>query len=321
MQSSYIPAAEERNDNMRTLHRIVPLKNWPRLAKPSEPITKIAVLDTETEGFDPRSDRILEFSATMIEVDARGRIVSAMEPGTAFNDPQRPIDERIRALTGITDEMVSGQNVSVKKVTTFLKQADAVLAFNAAFDRPHLEMLLPGIESLKWICAMADVPWQALGFDGVKQGYLLMQAGMFNPVAHRARDDVESLVNLLACEARDGRTIMSHALESARQPSWRLEATNAPYRFSEELKRAGYRYSFRKVRHKLVRPRDRDFELAWYRETIDDEPSIVPVDWTQRYRADWTWTPVKRKLGPPGVTSILDLVSQSKPLTVEDLPF
>ncbi len=281
------------SEQTRVLHRITPLSEWPTIAD-GEPTMKIAVIDLETTGLDPQYDQILEFAAAMIEVDGKGRILSVDGPRGSFNDPGRPIEPAISKLTGITGEMVKGQNLSPRKLADYLGQADACLAFNAQFDRRHLEMLVPEVGAMPWICAMADVPWSDLGFDGRSQGYLLMQAGMFNPVTHRATDDVESLVNLLAHTARDGRTILDHAMANARSDTWRFEATDAPYRFKDALRRRGYKFSFRKVWHKLVRPADYQDELAWYRDLTGDEPSIVPVDWRERYRADWTWTPVDR---------------------------
>ena len=280
-------------EQTRLLHRITPLSDWPTIAD-GDPLIKIAVIDLETTGLDPQVDDILEFAVAMIKADADGRILCVDGPHGTFNNPGRPIEPVIAKLTGITDEMVAGQKLSPRKLADYLEEASACLAFNAAFDRRHLEMLVPEVAGKPWICAMADVPWAELGFDGRSQGYLLMQAGMFNPVAHRATDDVESLANLLAHTACDGRTILAHAMENAQGDSWRFEATDAPYRHKDALRRRGYKYSFRKVWHKLVRPADYQDEMAWYLVLTGEKPSIVPVDWRERYRADWTWSPVKR---------------------------
>ena len=222
---------------------------------------KICVIDLETTGLDPQHDHILEFAAAIIEVDRQGSILSVDGPHGAYNDPGIPIDRHITQLTGISNEMVQGKILSASKLAAFIGKAQCCLSFNAAFDRRHLETLVPEVETMPWICAMADVPWRDLGFDGRAQGYLLMQSGLFNPVAHRATDDVESLVNLLSHRAEDGRTIMAHALEGAQSDAWRFEATNAPFRFKDALWRRGYRLSYKKVWHKLVRPADYDDEI------------------------------------------------------------
>lgn len=286
------PGADETT---RTLYRIMPLADWRAPENAGPPHMNIAVLDLETEGLDPLYHQILEFSVAMVAIDAEGQILSVDGPYTGLRDPGRPIENHISKVTGITNDMVAGQTMSAASIATFLGQADACLSFNARFDRQHLGMLVPEVGEMSWICAMADVPWLDLGFDGKAQNYLLAQAGMFNPVAHRAADDVASLTNLLAHECRDGRTVMRHALEGAQAPSWRFEATDLPYRFRQDIFRHGYAWANKhSLRHKLVRADEFETERSWYRGLVGRDPSIVPVDWTQRYRADWTWEPVKR---------------------------
>jgi len=192
--------------------------------------------------------------------------------------------------------MVTGERIGPNAVAEHLARVDACLSFNVQFDRRHLEQLVPEVGSMPWICAAADVPWRTLGFDGRAQGYLLMQSGRFNPTAHRAADDVASLVNLLAHECSDGRTVMSHALEGANAPSWRFEASDLPYRLKNDVYRKGYRRSFHGVYHKLVREAEYAAEVEWYNDLVGRDPTIVPVDWKDRYRSDWTWTPIERKV-------------------------
>lgn len=278
----------------RTLRRITPLSQWPSIA--GERHRKIAVIDLETEGFDPQYHRILEFAGAMIDVDCDAHILSVEGPMGAFNDPGRPIERKISELTNITDEMVAGERLSPTKIASWIGEADACLSFNVAFDRQHLEELVPEVGTMAWICAMADVPWRRLGFDGRAQGYLATQAGLFNDRAHRATNDVETLVNLLSHKVADGRTVLSHAMAGARAKTWRFEATNLPWRFRNDVRRRGYRYSsLNKVAHLLVREDEYEEELAWYRDLIGKAPSIVPVSAFDRYRADWRWKPVKPK--------------------------
>lgn len=294
-----LPSAppEGADENTRTLHRITPLAHWQAPANAGPPHITIAVLDLETEGLDPLYHQILELAVALITIDAEGRILSIDGPYTRLRDPGRPIEKHITKITGITDAMVAGQAMDSERIAAFLGKAQACLSFNARFDRQHLEQLVPQVGEMPWICAMADVSWLDLGFDGRAQNYLLAQAGRFNPVAHRASDDVESLVSLLAHECHDGRTVMGHALGGAQAPSWRFEATDLPYRYRQDIFRRGYSWAHKhSLRHKLVRPGDYDAELTWYCDLVGREPSIVPVDWVERYRSDWTWNPVKRKV-------------------------
>ena len=75
-------------------------------------------------------------------------------------------------------------------------------------------------------------------------------------------------------------------------PAWRFEARNASYRFKDELRQHRYRWAAdtgRKVWHKHVREGEYDAELDWYRTAIGQEPAIVELPATQRYRAERTW--------------------------------
>ncbi|MBX7536657.1 hypothetical protein K3175_13400 [Qipengyuania sp. GH1] len=296
MNTPTTPAARGNDGQTRVLHRITPLQEWRPPTNAGPPFMKIAVIDLETDGLDPQYHEILEIAVAMIVVDQQGHILEVERVKCGLQQPSRPIEPQIEKITGITDTMVVGKRLVPQKIAEHLKTADACLAFHSKFDRQHLEMLVPEVGEMPWICAMADVDWHALGFDGHAQGYLLMQAGMFNPTAHRAADDVASLIHLLAHECRDRRTVMAHALAGARSPTWRLEASDLPYRLRKDVHRRGYRYSDRGVNHKLVREADYDAEVAWYRELVGRNPTIVPVDWVERYRADWTWEPVERKV-------------------------
>jgi len=295
-QTTTSPPTSGADDGTRVLHRITPLDQWkaPEGAGPLH--TKVAVLDLETTGLDPQHDEIIEIAAAIIQIDAQGRLIAAESMRTGLQQPSWPIEPYIAKITGIDDAMVAGKRICPGSVAEYLGRAQACLCFNAEFDRRHLEMLVPEVAKMPWICAMADVDWHGLGFDGRAQGYLTMQAGMFNPTAHRAGDDVASLVNLVAHECRDGRTVMAHALEGAKAPTWRFEASDLPHRLQKDAYRKGYRRSYRGVYHKLVREAEHDAEVAWYRELVGRDPTIVPVDWVERYRADWTWEPVNRKV-------------------------
>jgi DNA polymerase-3 subunit epsilon len=215
-------------------------------------------------------------------------------------DPGHPLSPEIIVLTGLTDEMVAGKAVNREQLAAFIAASEAVVAFNAALDRPFVDALLPDLPPMPWGCAMADVPWRKLGFEPGPQGYLLMQAGKFAPRTHRAMDDVFALAELLDHTFEDGETVMAKVLAAIAAKAWRVEATSAPYRKRDLLRERRYRFGPEwrggGVWHKHVRQDELAAELAWYREAIDKEPSLVELSATERYRADSTWTPVVPKV-------------------------
>ena len=92
-------------------------------------------LDLETTGLSPKNDRILEIGAVKIEEGREtGRIATLI-------DPQMKIPERIRELTGITQEMVAGQPTPAEAVRAFLDFCGELdlMGHNLIFDYSFLK--------------------------------------------------------------------------------------------------------------------------------------------------------------------------------------
>ena len=280
------PPGQNTEERVRSLRRITALDDWPVLDHPVLPIRTIAVIDTETDGLDNRNDNIIEIAVALIEIDANGRIVRVVEKGSARQDPGRMVPPKITQITGLDNKILEGRKIEVEALTAFINRADAVLAHNAGFDRVFCERLLPGILHLPWICSMRDVPWLDRGYDGAKLGHLLMQNGLFAPTAHNALDDVEALINLLACRLAGGKTVMAEALANAQVPTVRIDVELAPFSIKDELKRFGYRFNWaNKVWWTEVSQTRAPFEEAWLaRQSEYIRARQTPVTWFNRHR-------------------------------------
>ena len=280
------PLGANTEERVRSLRRITTLDDWPVLDRPVLPIRTIAVIDTETDGLDNRIDNIIEIAVALIEIDANGRIVRVVEKGSARHDPGRMVPPKITQITGLDNKILEGRKIEVEALTAFINRADAVLAHNAGFDRVFCERLLPGILHLPWICSMRDVPWLDRGYDGAKLGHLLMQNGLFAPTAHNALDDVEALINLLACRLAGGKSVMAEALANAQVPTVRIDAERAPFSIKDELKRFGYRFNWtNKVWWTEVSQTQAPFEEAWLaRQSQYILARQTPVTWSNRHR-------------------------------------
>lgn len=273
-------------------------EDWPREVAGGQPPRRIAVIDTETTGLDSTRHRVIEICAASVLVDPHGRIAVIEGLGSGVQDPGHPLPPEIIELTGLTDQMVQGKQIMHDKLAEFITACDGIVAFNSSFDRPFAEALLPGLPLMPWGCAMADVPWRTLGFEAGPQNYLLMQAGRFNAEAHRAKDDVLSLIELLDHVCRDGESVMAKVLTAMDGKAWRFEATYAPYHLKELLKDKRYRFRSEGrggVWHKHVREADFDAELQWYVDTFGEKPTVVELPVTERYRYERSWKPVERK--------------------------
>ena len=292
-------AASSANDEARPSTRKIlrPARargDWPRTAPEEEGVRRIAVVDTETTGLAVERHQIIELCAAIVQVNDAARIVAVESVRSGLVDPGRPLSAEIVELTGLTDQDLAGRSIDEDQVAEMLASCDGVVAFNAAFDRPHLEKLIGRHVPVPWGCVMVDVPWRKAGFEPGPQGYVLMQAGYYMPNAHRAKDDVLALIQLLDHVCDDGETVMAKTLAAMDAPAWRFEAQGAPYGYKDDLRDQRYRWAWGRLHdlwHKHVRAEAYQSELDWYVSIIGKEPVIVPLPASERYRFHTTWTP------------------------------
>lgn len=98
-------------------------------------------VDVETTGLDPDKDEVIELSMAPFTYTLEGEVLAVEAPFQAFREPDVPILPEITRLTGITSEMVAGQQIDLDAVSALVAPAALVLAHNAAFDRRFLERL------------------------------------------------------------------------------------------------------------------------------------------------------------------------------------
>lgn len=293
-----INAASTSGDQQRVLLPVRTREDWPKEVSGNGPLRRIAIVDTETTGLDRTRHKVIEIAAAAVLVNELGRIVAIPSLGSGLQDPGHTLPPEISELTGLTDAMLKDKVIDRDKLTSFLSECEAVLAFNAGFDRPFLEALQPDLPAMQWGCVMADVSWRAHGFEPGPQNYLLMQSGRFSNAAHRAKDDVLSLTELADHVCADGTSIMSKVLAAMDAPAWRFEATWATYHQRDLLRERRYRWRSdgqRGVWHKHIRAGEYQSEWDWHVTATGHEPSVVPLPATERYRHDRSWKPVERK--------------------------
>ncbi len=285
---------EARPLDRRMLHPVRGRDDWPRTAPEGEATRRIAVIDTETTGLAVERHQVIELCAAIVEVDDAGRIVAVPTVRSGLVDPGHPLSEEIAELTGLTDADLAGRSIDSDQLAEMLSSCDGVIGYNAGFDRPFVEKLIGRHVPVPWGCAMADVPWRKLGFEPGPQGYAVMQAGYYMPSAHRAKDDVLALIQLLDHTCADGETVIAKTLAAADAPAWRFEAQGAPYGYKDDLRERRYRWAWGRLHDlwfKHVRQESYQAELDWYVSTIGKEPVIVPLPASERYRFHTTWTP------------------------------
>ena len=278
----------------RILRPVRARNDWLRKAPYEGAVRRIAVVDTETTGLAVERHQIIELCMAVVLVNDAGRIAAVEVVKSGLIDPGHPLTAEIADLTGLTDQDLAGRSIDEEQVAKMLASCDGVIAYNAGFDRPFVEKMIDRHVAVPWGCAMADVPWRKAGFEPGQQGYALMQAGYYMPRAHRAKDDVLALIQLLDHVCDDGETVMAKTLEAMEAPAWRFEAKGAHYGYKDDLREQRYRWAWGRLHNlwaKHVRAGAYQAELDWYVRTIGQQPAIVPLPASERYRFHKTWTP------------------------------
>jgi DNA polymerase-3 subunit epsilon len=206
--------------------------------------TKTGILiDVETTGLDQQKDEVIELGMVKFDYLPDGRIAGSKDVFSSFNEPSAPIPPEVLALTGITNEMVTGHRIDEAAVSSFVGDAVIVIAHNAGFDRKFAERYWPIFQRKAWGCSATEVEWRKHGFEGSRLGYLLNGAGFFHQ-PHRAVDDCHALLEILAFELpTTGGSALATLLEQARKKTMRVWAEQSPFDLKSSLKRRGYRWS------------------------------------------------------------------------------
>lgn len=258
----------EAHPDYRVLRRLVPQLEFPPA---SGPVLTLLVLDTETTGLNPARDKVVELALLRVTVDlATGQPVGPVQVYDGLEDPGMPMPEEITVITGITDDMLRGQALDEARVLALLDGADLVLAHNAGFDRPFVEARLPQFAALTWACSFADIDWKLAGRGSAKLTSLAGELGLFYD-AHRAEMDCHALLAvLMAPLAGTPSSGLMRLIEASRSPTFRLQATNAPFDAKDALKARGYRWDgAQKVWHtRLADQSALTLECEWLKTAV-----------------------------------------------------
>lgn len=201
------------------------------------------ILDVETTGLDPACDEIIELAMLKFEYGSDGTIFRVLDQFDHLHEPGVVIPIEITKLTGITPEMVAGKKIAPEEVEHFAGPAVVVIAHNAGFDRRFVERAFPVFNTKSWACSQNQVDWQREGFDGSKLGYLLAGCGLFHD-GHRADEDCRALLEILSRPLpMTGELALKRLLDTARRPTMRIWAEDAPFDFKDILKARGYRWN------------------------------------------------------------------------------
>ncbi|MDO9003056.1 MAG: 3'-5' exonuclease [Aquabacterium sp.] len=259
----------EAHPDYRVLRRLVPRKTFGHKATGAK--AKVLILDTETTGLDWRKDKIIELALLLVEVDLEaGLPIRVLEVYDELEDPGMPIPETALRVTGITDEMVSGQRLNEARIATLLEGVSLVIAHNARFDRAFVEGRLPAFAELPWACSLAEIDWSEEGRGSAKLEFLASELGLFYD-AHRAEMDCHALLAVLSQPLpNSGHSGLKALLNAGQTTTYKVMATGSPFDSKDTLKARGYRWDAeRKVWHTSANNAELlEAECTWLKASV-----------------------------------------------------
>jgi DNA polymerase-3 subunit epsilon len=211
----------------RVMTRLEPQAEY----NPPDDIPKLvaAVVDVETTGTNPDSDRIIEFGICLFEYNRQSGIYRVLGSWEWFEDPGFSVPPEITTIIGITDEMVAGDRIDDRAVNDLLGRVVLVIAHHADFDRRFLEKRLPAFATKHWACSRFDIDWKAEGIRSSALEFVAYSLGFFHD-GHRAASDCRATVHALAQTLPgSGRLGFQALLEQARLPTWRSRQAAAQW--------------------------------------------------------------------------------------------
>lgn len=201
------------------------------------------ILDLETTGLQVGKDKIIELAIVQFRYDKNtGEISSILAREDFLQDPGIPLPSVIKDLTGLTDEMLKGQQINKKRVAELFKNSSLVIAHNAGFDRGFMHKDFPVSDESYWACSKEDIDWREKGFACRVLQHLCNDHGFYYD-GHRAEIDCMSLLKLISLKPPGGQfSYLKELSNAAFQKEYIIYADGAPFESKDILKNAYFRW-------------------------------------------------------------------------------
>lgn len=271
--------------NQSDQYRIITKYNKPEFYNLSADVPKkIGVfLDIETTGLSFTEDKLIELGIVKFEYSADGRIFRILEEFSGYQDPHRDISAFITELTGISDDMVKGQEIDEPSVAKYLEDVDLIIAHNAKFDRSFFEITFPSIKPKAWVCSMYDVNWNSEKIESHKLEYIAYKYNFFYE-GHRAIIDCLVGIHILSRQLYNSKQlVLKQLLDNAMQPRFKIWAQNASYEHKDLLRDRKYCWDTHPIEGFKawsieVTENQVEFEVNYLKTEIYNRQMNIPVE-------------------------------------------
>lgn len=204
--------------------------------------TTYCVLDLETTGFSPVTEKITEIGIMKLQ---GGKVIDEF---SCFVNPQKPIPARVVEVTHITDDMVRNAETIEQvfpKMLGFI-EGSVLVAHNAEFDigfLKHMARALGYDFDYTYLDTLSLAKELFPDYKTYKLGRIAKNLGIKVEVAHRALDDVDTTVKVFKVMLEKLKQRGAETLEDIDQ-----------YGSDEEAKREEYKKL--KIYHAIILAKD-----------------------------------------------------------------
>ncbi|WP_083862447.1 3'-5' exonuclease [Baaleninema simplex] len=200
--------------------------------------TTLLILDLETTGTDPNTDRVIELGAILYSITHRCVL---QQLSTLFSVSSNAAESINRIPTAAAQSVIRTESQAVLfQFQHWLDRTDYVVAHNAQFDRQWFGRgILPSITK-PWLCTYDDFRWP----ENDKPRNLVQTAlnhGIGVSHAHRALTDCQ-LIAALFDRVADFEAVLADAIARSQEP-FVYASAKVSYERRDEAKSRGFRWN------------------------------------------------------------------------------
>ena len=243
------------------------------------------VLDVETTHLKPQAGNVIQIAVLPFFCNKEtGEVTGIQDTSMKLQQPDEPLTDEIKELTGLTDEVLHGHKIDWEKVSGLISKCSLIIAHNASFDRKWIESELKKADikmpDTPWSCTLSDVDWKNTMYPSRSLSVLCAWHG-FRYDAHNAVNDVCAVLQLI-----ERSSIMLNLIEAATQNSYRVYASGSLFEEKSLLKERSYRWDSeaRCWWRSLENSDEVEAETAWIKEHLSCvTPTVLEISASQRF--------------------------------------
>lgn len=195
---------------------------------------RLLILDTETTGLDPSTDRAVEVAVILYSVE-HATVLSAFSTLIEGDGNAAEAINRIPAAALCSAGLLALPWLTVQAMAG---HADAIVAHNAEFDRGFVPVELR--DALPWVCSKGDIAWPKQTRPEPSLVALALEHDLGVAYAHRAMADCDLIARLFT-RSRELGADLPAMLARAMRPKADFVAL-VSYDDRDKAKAAGFRW-------------------------------------------------------------------------------